>query len=233
MLERMGWTLGQTVTIKGTIYPGDWPMTIRGIFRGRDKTVDESPLLRFSWRKSSRALSPPAIATCKTCHNQKGYAAYCVDSNGAKIWAYKSDYYINGSPAVADGQTVFGGCDAILHVISMADGKQVKVSARPPAPRAGFTTNSRCAATIAGRPFRAPNRSTTAKVFGTGIACSSRGGGEDLYAHSTTPGCCGSVAAFGRNQHLRCAVFVDRPPTQISERGLEDALRHRHDRRIR
>ena len=45
---RFGWKLGQTITLRGTIYPGDWPMTIRGIFRGRDKTADESPLL-FHW----------------------------------------------------------------------------------------------------------------------------------------------------------------------------------------
>jgi putative ABC transport system permease protein len=45
---RFGWKLGDTITLRGTIYPGDWPMTIRGIFRGRDETVDETPLL-FRW----------------------------------------------------------------------------------------------------------------------------------------------------------------------------------------
>src|SRR5262249_5697524 len=34
--------------------------------------------------------------------------------------------YINGSPAISDGRTVFGGCDALLHVISLGDGKQEK-----------------------------------------------------------------------------------------------------------
>lgn len=46
--ERFGWKLGDTITLRGTIYPGDWPMTIRGIFRGRDETVDETPLM-FHW----------------------------------------------------------------------------------------------------------------------------------------------------------------------------------------
>src|SRR5512145_1871561 len=45
---RFGWQLGQTITLRGTIYPGDWPMTIRGIFRGRDKTANESPQM-FHW----------------------------------------------------------------------------------------------------------------------------------------------------------------------------------------
>ncbi len=40
----------------------------------------------------------------------------------------KPGNYINGSPAIADGQAVFGGCDGMLHVISLADGKQVKGS---------------------------------------------------------------------------------------------------------
>jgi len=39
---------------------------------------------------------------------------------------YETGNYINGAPAVADGQTVFGGCDAILHVINLADGQKVK-----------------------------------------------------------------------------------------------------------
>jgi putative ABC transport system permease protein len=46
--ERFGWKLGDTITLRGTIYPGDWPMTIRGIFRGRDETADETPLM-FHW----------------------------------------------------------------------------------------------------------------------------------------------------------------------------------------
>lgn len=47
-------------------------------------------------------------------------------ATGATNWTYETGNYINGSPAVADGQTVFGGCDALLHVISLADGKKVK-----------------------------------------------------------------------------------------------------------
>jgi putative ABC transport system permease protein len=46
--ERFGWRLGDTVTLRGTIYPGDWPLVIRGIFRGRDRTTDETPLM-FHW----------------------------------------------------------------------------------------------------------------------------------------------------------------------------------------
>jgi len=66
---------------------------------------------------------------------------HCVDSaNGKVIWTYETDSYINGSPAIdkfeirtakADeipakgGVAVFGGCDAMIHVVSLADGSKV------------------------------------------------------------------------------------------------------------
>ncbi len=50
---------------------------------------------------------------------------YCIDStNGNVVWTYETDSYINGSPAVGDGVTTFGGCDAMIHVVSLADGSR-------------------------------------------------------------------------------------------------------------
>jgi putative ABC transport system permease protein len=46
--ERFGWKLGDVITLRGTIYPGDWEMVIRAIYRGRDKNVDETALY-FQW----------------------------------------------------------------------------------------------------------------------------------------------------------------------------------------
>lgn len=51
------------------------------------------------------------------------FKLYCLDATtGKSNWVYESANYINGSPAVADGQTVFGGCDGLLYVIALADG---------------------------------------------------------------------------------------------------------------
>ena len=48
---------------------------------------------------------------------------YCLDPNtGKKLWTYESDNYINGGVAVAGGRSVFGGCDAVIHVVG-PDGK--------------------------------------------------------------------------------------------------------------
>ncbi|MGA1867297.1 MAG: PQQ-binding-like beta-propeller repeat protein [bacterium] len=51
---------------------------------------------------------------------------YCVDSvSGKKVWSYKTENYINGTPSVYQGRVVFGGCDAQIHVLSGAEGKVI------------------------------------------------------------------------------------------------------------
>jgi len=52
---------------------------------------------------------------------------YCLDStNGQLMWKFETDNYINGSPAVGEGIVAFGGCDAKIHIVSLADGNEIK-----------------------------------------------------------------------------------------------------------
>ena len=44
LANRFGWKIGDTIPLQGTIYSGDWPMTLRGIYEGRDKSTDENQL---------------------------------------------------------------------------------------------------------------------------------------------------------------------------------------------
>jgi putative ABC transport system permease protein len=48
LVEKYGWKIGTTVTLKGTIYPGNWDFVLRGIYRGKDKTTDETQFM-FHW----------------------------------------------------------------------------------------------------------------------------------------------------------------------------------------
>lgn len=48
LVERFGWKIGDMITLKGTIFPGDWDFVLRGIYRGRDNTVDETAFF-FQW----------------------------------------------------------------------------------------------------------------------------------------------------------------------------------------
>jgi putative ABC transport system permease protein len=48
LVARYGWRIGDTVTLKGTIFPGTWEFVLRGIYKGRDKGTDESAFF-FHW----------------------------------------------------------------------------------------------------------------------------------------------------------------------------------------
>lgn len=45
---RFGWKIGDQITLKGTIFPGNWDLVLRGIYRGRDKATDETQVF-FHW----------------------------------------------------------------------------------------------------------------------------------------------------------------------------------------
>jgi putative ABC transport system permease protein len=48
LADRFGWRVGDTITLKGTVYPGTWDLVLRAIYRGRDANVDEG-LLFLHW----------------------------------------------------------------------------------------------------------------------------------------------------------------------------------------
>ena len=42
LAELYGWKVGDTIPLRGTIYPGTWTFTLRGIYDGADKGTDQS-----------------------------------------------------------------------------------------------------------------------------------------------------------------------------------------------
>ncbi len=48
LAARFGWKIGDIVTLKGTIFPGNWEFVLRGIYRGRDENSDETQFF-FHW----------------------------------------------------------------------------------------------------------------------------------------------------------------------------------------
>lgn len=48
LVEKYGWKIGDTVVLKGTIFPGNWELVMRGIYTGRDKDTDETQFF-FHW----------------------------------------------------------------------------------------------------------------------------------------------------------------------------------------
>lgn len=47
--ERFRWKIGDTVRIRGTFFPGDWDFVIRGIYKGAQKSNDETWFV-FHWQ---------------------------------------------------------------------------------------------------------------------------------------------------------------------------------------
>jgi putative ABC transport system permease protein len=56
---RFGWKIGDTVTLKGTVFPGNWEFVMRGIYRGRDENTDETQFF-FHWDYLNESLKKTA-----------------------------------------------------------------------------------------------------------------------------------------------------------------------------
>ena len=60
LADKFGWKVGDQIPLRGTIYPGTWTFTLRGIWDGAEAKTDESQLL-VNWaflNESIRAKAP-------------------------------------------------------------------------------------------------------------------------------------------------------------------------------
>ncbi len=55
LARKMGWTVGQRVVLRGTIYPGDWEFNISGIYEATQRSVDRSQFL-FHYRYLNESI---------------------------------------------------------------------------------------------------------------------------------------------------------------------------------
>ena len=55
LADKYGWKVGDSITLKGMIYPGNWDFVLRGIYKGRDRTVDETQFF-FHWAYLNEAI---------------------------------------------------------------------------------------------------------------------------------------------------------------------------------
>ena len=59
LAARFGWKIGDTVTLRGTIFPGNWDFVMRGIYRGREESTDETQFF-FHWDYLNESLKKTA-----------------------------------------------------------------------------------------------------------------------------------------------------------------------------
>lgn len=68
LARKYGWSIGDVITLKGTVYPGNWEFVLRGIYRGRDKNTDENQFF-FHWDYLNETLKKTVPARA----DQVGY----------------------------------------------------------------------------------------------------------------------------------------------------------------
>ncbi|MES2091057.1 MAG: FtsX-like permease family protein, partial [Pseudomonadota bacterium] len=49
LADRYGWKIGDSIPLRGTLYPGTWNFTVRGIYSGTDDKVDET-MMFMHWQ---------------------------------------------------------------------------------------------------------------------------------------------------------------------------------------
>jgi outer membrane protein assembly factor BamB len=53
---------------------------------------------------------------------------HCINAKTGKVvWTFETQNYVNGVPTISEGKyVVIGGCDSVLYVIGLEDGKLVR-----------------------------------------------------------------------------------------------------------
>lgn len=130
---------------------------------------------------------------------------YCFDAaTGARRWRYATDNFVNGSPAIHDGRTVFGGCDAILHVVSTETGERLQ----------GLELGPECY--VAGSVALSDGRAYFGH-YGNQFVCVDLAAGEVVWAYDSpshaffsSPAIGADRVVFGgRDRYLHCARKED------------------------
>jgi putative ABC transport system permease protein len=116
-----GWKLGQNVTIQGTIFPGDWTFTIRGVYTPTDAVINDDMML-FHHGYLEERTGRPGLA---------GWYVLEVDdaNNTAAIAKTIDDQFRNSSAPTKTGTeqafnasfaTMWGNVSLLMGTIGMA-----------------------------------------------------------------------------------------------------------------
>jgi putative ABC transport system permease protein len=77
LVEKYHWRIGDTIVLKGTIFPGNWEFVLRGVYHGREKNTDESQFM-FHWDYLNETLRKTAPGRA----DQAGWYMVGITSQG-------------------------------------------------------------------------------------------------------------------------------------------------------
>ncbi|HMP81220.1 MAG TPA: PQQ-binding-like beta-propeller repeat protein [Verrucomicrobiota bacterium] len=118
------------LVLNGTVFVGSSDGHLYALNASDGKVLwkfktDEKILAAPNWyaRPASDTTSQDAAPVTNILVGSYDYKLYSLNAvTGKSNWVYETGNYINGSPAVGDGKTVFGGCDGLLHVVALSNG---------------------------------------------------------------------------------------------------------------
>jgi putative ABC transport system permease protein len=121
LLDLFGWKVGQNVTIQGTIFPGDWTFTIRGVYTPTNASLNDDMML-FRWDYLDERIGREGLV---------GWYIIQIDrpENAATIAKKIDDMFRNSSAATKTGTeqafnasfaTMWGNVSLLMGTIGMA-----------------------------------------------------------------------------------------------------------------
>jgi len=121
LIKKYGWEMGDTIHLQGTIYPGDWPFVIRGIYTPSDEAFGDNMMyfhFDYLYEKSNRRA------------NVGTYVLELNDATKSAQIARKIDEHYKNSSAATLTQTeksfllsfvsLYGNIGFLLNSIGMA-----------------------------------------------------------------------------------------------------------------
>jgi putative ABC transport system permease protein len=121
LIDLFGWKVGQNVTLRGTIFPGDWIFTIRGVYTPTDPAINDDALM-FHWEYLDERNGRNGLA---------GWYIMQIDlpENGPAVSKTVDDLFRNSSSPTKTGTeqafnasfaTMWGNVGLLMNTIGMA-----------------------------------------------------------------------------------------------------------------
>ena len=121
LIDLFGWKVGQNVTLRGTIYPGDWTFTVRGAYTPTDKAINDDAMM-FHWAYLDERTGRGGLA---------GWYILQVDrpESGPRVGKAIDDLFRNSSSPTKTGTeqafnasfaTMWGNVSLLMNTIGMA-----------------------------------------------------------------------------------------------------------------
>lgn len=121
LIDVFGWKVGQNVTLQGTIYPGDWTFTVRGVYTPTDKVINDDAMM-FHFDYLDERMGRPGLA---------GWYILQIDNpeSAARIAKVVDDQFRNSNAPTKTGTeqafnasfaTMWGNVGLLMNTIGMA-----------------------------------------------------------------------------------------------------------------